>query len=354
MVSLREVFRFLARTPPARPGRLAALCGVVAVAGAVATPVAAEPRVWEWRMDNWGDQAHRTGVERLLSDFEERTGTRLEPGDAGRVGLKVYAHSGPGLATPRELVRALVVALERRGYDREDVFLIDQSRYRLRQAGFMGRSGEPSFEGSPVYPLESGAYFDPDWHYESPLPPRTDFRRLTLPGLGGEADEEAAGADRLSHLPYPLMHEVDFWINLPRYTDHPNLGINGALLNATLWNAGNTGRFLNSRSSGPVAAAEIAAIPELRRGWILNITTLHGYQFVGGPGFRSLYTASRPVLWMAEDPVLLDALMARKIDRMRRERGFSGLDAYIPLLDYSEQLGVGRNAPDSAQWIRLN
>ena len=313
---------------------------------------AADTRVWEWRFPDPAARDYSTGVERLLADFEETRGHALEPGATGRVGLKVYTQSGPGLATPRELVRALVASLERRGFQREDIFLVDQSRYRLLQAGFLDRAGANDFEGSPVYVLETGAHYDGDWHYESPLPPRTDFRRMMLPGLGISGEDEAFGVDRLSYLPFPLMHEVDFWINLPRYTDHPTLGVNGALVNATLLNASNTGRFLNSRATGPAAAAEMAAIPELREGWVLNLTTLEPFQFIGGPGFRSLYTVTKPVLWMSADPVLLDALMAEEINRQRKKRGFSEL-GFLPLLDFAEQLGVGRNAPDAVEWIRL-
>ena len=329
---------------------LAAGVGIALLLSGKTAP--ADTRVWEWRFPDSAARDYNTGVEHLLSDFEETGGRTLEPGATGRVGLKVYTQSGPGLATPRELVRALVASLEHRGFRREDIFLVDQSRYRLLQAGFLDRAGGNDFEGSPVYVLETGAHYDGDWHYESPLPPRTDFRRMMLPGSGLSGDDEAFGVDRLSYLPFPLLHEVDFWINLPRYTDHPTLGVNGALVNATLLNASNTGRFLKSRSTGPAAAAEIAAIPELRQGWVLNLTTLEPFQFIGGPAFRSLYTAAKPLLWMSADPVLLDALMAEEINRQRRKRGFSEL-GFLPLLEFAEQLGVGRKAPDAAEWIRL-
>ncbi len=315
----------------------------------------AGPTVWTFPMPAFSEERYRQGVERLLESFEETTGRRLVPGERGRVGLKIYTNSGPGLATPVPLVRAVVGSLENRGYSREDVFLVDVSRYRLRQAGFLPRSdsADPSFEGSPVYALEDGTFYDPDWFYESALPPRTDFRRLPRLDVDLAGDDEAVGEDRKSYLPYPLLHDVDFWINLPRFTDHPTLGINGALLNATLWNAGNTSRFLNSRSTGPVAAAEMAAIPELRRTWVLNLATLESFQFIGGPAFRSLYTSSVSELWMSADPVLLDALVARKMNRERRARGFGELDEFLSLLEFAAQLGVGRNDPDGAEWVRL-
>ena len=147
--------------------------------------------------------------------------------------------------------------------------------------------------------------------------------------------------DRKSFLATPLFFDADFWINLPVYTDHPTLGVNGALVNATLWNASNTARFFRSPANAPAAVAEMSAIPELRQTWVFTITSLEHYQFIGGPFFNSLYSRSEPLVWLSTDPVMLDALMRDRIDKARRQGGFENVSEEIRTLEFAETLGVG-------------
>jgi hypothetical protein len=322
------------------------------LAGGISSLAAAKPApaapVWEHRLVDFSDADYRYAVEQLLQDFEHSTGRALIPGAKKKVGLKIYADSGPGLATPFGLVRGLIVALEKRGFARENIFLVGLNPLRLRLTGYLPSfsSGIVPFPGHPVYVLESGKFYDPTWFYDSPLPSRFD------PVTNDRAVEQAAGGkstttteeDRKSFLATPLFLDADFWINLPVYTDHPVLGINGALVNATLWNASNTFRFFKSPATAPAAVAEMSAIPELREGWVLNIASLQLFQFIGGPYFNSLYTNSEPRLLMSSDPVVLDAIMLRKLNAARKRAGFEPItDDDARMLDFAQQLGVGSN-----------
>lgn len=302
--------------------------------------------VWDHRLADFSDANYRYAVEQLLQEYERTAQRPLVPGAKKKVGIKIYADSGPGLATPFGLVRAVITAMEKRGFSKENIFLVGLNPLRLRLTGFLPSysSGVAPFPGHPVFVLESGKFYDPAWFYDSPLPSRFD------PIMNEQAAKKAAGGksettveeDRKSFLATPLFLDADFWINLPVYTDHPVLGVNGALVNATLWNASNTFRFFKSPATAPAAVAEMAAIPELRETWAVSIVSLQLYQFIGGPYFNSLYTASEPRLMMSSDPVLLDSLMLEKMNLARKRTGFDPIsedDARV--LEFARQLGVG-------------
>lgn len=319
---------------------------------AQAAPVA--PPVWEARLPSFDEAAYSRQVEALISRFEASSGRKLVPGAKKKVGLKVYADSGPGLATPIPLVRAVIGALKQRGFTEENIFLVGLNQLRLRMTGFLPSlvSGETPFKGHPVYVLESGKFYDPVWFYDSPLPSRFDpiFAEKSVEGVNPTTTVEQ---DRKSFLATPLFLDADFWINLPVYTDHPTLGVNGALVNATLWNASNTARFFRSPANAPAAVAEMSAIPELRQTWMCTIASLERYQFIGGPYFNSLYTVSEPVLWLSTDPVLIDGLALERINGHRQRAGFKSVSDEIRTLDFAEQLGVGLQKVEQGRIVRV-
>ena len=200
----------------------------------------------------------------------------------------------------------------------------------------------------PVYVLESGRYYDPVWFYDSPLPERFDPVFAKAQTKDFDANTSTKQQDRKSFLATPLFLDADFWINLPVYTDHQYLGVNGALVNATLWNASNTARFFRSPANAPAAVAEMSAIPELRETWIFTIASLERYQYIGGPWFNSLYTESEPYVWLSADPVMMDSLMRDRMNHWRRKDGFDPISDDIRTLEYAEMLGLGSTRTKNA------
>ena len=214
-------------------------------------------------------------------------------------------------------------------------------------------TGKSPFPGHQIYVLESGRFFDPVWFYDSPLPQRFD-PIFAAEQTKDDSNTSTRDQDSKSFLATPLFLEADFWINLPIYTDHPTLGINGSLVNATLWNASNTARFFRSPANAPAAVAEMSAIPELRETWAFSIVSLQHYQFIGGPFFNSLYASSEPLLWLSRDPVMLDSLMLERINDRRKRSGFPDISEEIRTLEFAEMLGVGLRDTESVEIIEID
>ncbi len=320
--------------------------------GAASKAPEVQAPVWEARLPSFEESAYESYVGKMIATFEQASGRKLAPGKKRKVGLKIYADSGPGLATPVPLVKAVIAALRQRGFANEEIFLVGLNALRLRMTGYLPSlvSGHTPFAGNPVFVLESGRYYDPLWFYDSPLPQRFDpiFAEQQTKGVPNTSSKDE---DRKSFLATPLFLESDFWINLPVYTDHPTLGINGALVNATLWNASNTARFFRSPANAPAAVAEMSAIPELRETWMFTLASLQHYQFIGGPFFNSLYTVSEPLLWLSTDPVMLDSLARDRINSHRKKSGFEAVNEEIRTLEFAETLGVGSTKTKTARII---
>ncbi|WPJ98014.1 hypothetical protein SH580_09890 [Coraliomargarita algicola] len=330
--------------------------GLFLGSSATAALVPRAPLGLVWESPLASGSLYYTEVDRLLAAYEREVGQVLQPGERGQVALKVNTRGRAGLGTPLQLIRALVEALEARGYERRAILIVDYSAYDLREAGVMPPLSESAaqFEGSPVLALDSEQYYDPEWFYDSPLPPALQ-QEPQLISETRRATELAEGAQgRKSYLPKPLLFEVDFWINLAVGVDDPALGIDGVLANATLWNVSNSRRFLVNQATASAAVAEIAAIPELEERLILNFVSLERYQFIAGPFFNSIYTRSEPRLWMSSDPVALDRLLYDRINTMRVLEGFSEIEPVPRQLPFAASLGLGEFDPDRIHVQKLS
>lgn len=304
--------------------------------------------LWKAKLTDGGPDSYARETEKLIQAFENASGKSLEPGQHRMAALKIYTSSGAGMNTPRALVTSVIESLERRGFNRDEIFIVDAREAMLRESGFLPLLSKmpmmgPYFEGVRVYALDSTELQSPTWFYESPLPQEftTPLGRILL-NRPFQLDPVEA---RKSYLPDKLLVDVDFWINLPMASHHPATGLSGALVNATLWNITNGTRFFNSPANAPVAVAEIASIPELKASWALNIISLERYQYIAGPAFNANYTEGLPEIWMSVDPVVMDANLITLFNNARAGKRFEELPVIPEFIEYSIELGLGQGIP---------
>ena len=293
--------------------------------------------LFESSLPDFTPRAYDKVVSSLFKAYESEAGFKIKPGEKGKVGLKVYTNSGAGMCTPKALVDAVISQLVNRGYKREDITIVDMSRRKMRECGFLPKlsqvrdGAEDSYSGVRVADIESKQFFNKDWYYDNPLMPKNNRGMLKSIDL---YNPEL----RKSYLPVPLFLTVDFWINLPVVTDMEGLGVCAAVGNMSIWNMSNNERFLKQPANASMAAAEVAAIPELKNSEIFTILSLERGQFVGGAIFNSRCTFSEKTVLMSANPVVIDYIAWETLNKYRRAFRFAQIHPIPPLLNYSSEL----------------
>ena len=297
--------------------------------------------VFECRLQGFSQADYAAAVSSLFLDFENEALCRIKPKKYGKVGLKIYTNSGAGLATPKNLTLAVIAELEKRGFERKNICIVDMSKRKMRESGYLpkfadllSKNASDDFFGCPVCDIESGKFFDKNWFYDNPLTPR-DIKFQT------GSDSEYIAEARKSYLPIPLFLTVDFWINLPVITDMRGIGVCAALGNATIWNMSNNERFFASPANAPIALAEVAAIPELKDSCLMTILSYERAQFVGDGIFNAAFATSEKLLQASSNPVILDYFALDYINCKRVNGGFKPITPTPPIFEYARQMNLG-------------
>lgn len=314
-------------------------------------PNPADNDVYEVRVAEFTPKSYARATSAFFREYEKISGRQIKKGAKGKVGIKVYTNSGAGLSTPTALVDAVIDQLVRRGYAKKDITIVDMSRRKLRECGFLPKRSQlqqgvaDDYKGVQVADIESGKFFDSRWFYDNPLSPQS---------VRGAAAADIYNPElRKSYLPVPLFLTVDFWINLPMITDMEGLGVCAAIGNASIWNMSNNERFLKSPANASMAAAEVCSIPELRTSNLFTILTLEKGQFVGGAIFNSRCTFSENMILMSANPVVLDYIAWELINKYRESFKFDKIQPMPALLNYCKELKIGDWDPRGADSVLL-
>ncbi|MCU0784551.1 MAG: DUF362 domain-containing protein [Verrucomicrobia bacterium] len=223
------------------------------------------------------------------------------------VGLKVFSAPGQNSGTRPAVAAAVARGLINAGVPPNQIIIWDKSEYDLRAAGFFGLGSELGIRVAG----SAQAGYDPTVFYDTPLIGSLIWGDLEF-GRTGE------GIGRKSFISKLVTREVTRIINVTPLLNHNTAGVSGNLYGLTMGSVDNTMRFESEASRLAGAVPEIYALPALGDRVALNIVDALICQYEGGQRGLLHYSTVLNQLRFSRDPVALDMLSIKELDRQRR------------------------------------
>jgi uncharacterized protein (DUF362 family) len=230
------------------------------------------------------------------------------------VGLKVNGLAGRGISTNVVLVELICERLREAGIPAKDIIVWDRLDSDLESAGFRvtSNSGHVRFMGNDVTGYEE---------------------ELSVYGSVG------------SRLARTLTQVCDVVINLPVLKDHGIAGVSMALKNF-LGAIHNPNKY--HLNIGDPYIADVNMLPAIRQKVRLQICDATTAQYEGGPSYMPQWSWQENGLLMSRDPVALDYVGWKIIERKRADKGMK------PLKDLNREPSYIATAADSQHRLGTN
>lgn len=223
------------------------------------------------------------------------------------VGIKVYSTPGPNSGTRPAVAAAVAKSLIAAGMPPTQIVVWDKSEVDLRDAGFYALEEEL---GIRVQASISAGY-DPTNYYDTPLIGNLVWGDFEF-GKTGE------GIGRKSFVSKLVSQELTKIISLTPLLNHNLAGVSGNLYGLALGSVENTLRFETDPTRLAKAVPEIYALPSVGDKVVLSITDALICQYEGGQRGLLHYSTVLNQLRFSKDPVALDMLSVKELDRQRR------------------------------------
>lgn len=231
----------------------------------------------------------------------------FERGDV--VGIKLTPVGGPLVQSSAEVVQGIIAGLESAGVRRQDIVVFDRYRSQFINAGFDkwlpdGVRWSSASESYDDIQQDITGY-DPDQYME-----------MAVVQPGQDIQDPKA---RRSYVAKFITKEINKLVNVPALKDHQSAGVTLALKNLSHGLVNNVSR---SHSSGTlnVCGAFIPAVvslPVIRDKTVLNILDGIRALYHGGPTARPEYVWEHRTLYFSTDPVAIDRVGWKDIDKKR-------------------------------------
>lgn len=253
------------------------------------------------------------------------------------VGIKVYCSPGASSGTRPAVVAAVVEGLLEAGVPTNQVVIWDRQKADLRLSGFADLAERYGVrcEGAANAGFDEEAFYEPD---------RPILGSLIFGDL--EFGRKGDGLGRRSYVSKLVSRRLTRIINVTPMLNHNTAGLCGHLFSLATGSTDNIIRFESSTSRLASAVPEIFALPWLSDRVVLNITDGLICQYHGEQRSLLHYSVALNELRLSRDPVALDFLSLRELDRQRRAAQEApaqthSLSNYMELIENAALLQLG-------------
>jgi hypothetical protein len=228
------------------------------------------------------------------------------------IGIKVYCAPGPDAGTRLPVVAGLVETLLAAKVPPANIIIWDRQKAELRAAGFveLGQRYGVRVEGSVNAGYDEEAFYSPD-------------RPLLGQLIWGDVEfgRKGDGVGRRSFVSRLVSREMTKIVIVTPLLNHNTLGVCGHLYSLAFGSVDNTIRFENDLFRLSTAVPDIFALPALGDRVVLCVTDALFCQYEGEKSGQLHYTTTLNELRFSKDPVALDVLALRDLERQRIASG---------------------------------
>lgn len=256
------------------------------------------------------------------------------------VGIKVYSDAGEFSGTRPAVVAAVIRGLLDAGLPPQHLIIWDKHAADLRNAGFYQVAADLGVRiaGS------ADVGYDPTNFYQ---PETAVIGSLVWGDL--EFGAKGDGIGRKSFVTKLVSREITKIISIAPLLNQNDAGVSGHLYSLALGSVDNTRRFEVNPDRLSAAVPEIYALPLLGDRVVLNITDALIGQYEGSTRGLLHYSAVLNQLWFSHDPVALDTLAIKELERERKERAAPGFKPNLDLYANAVLLQLGVDDPARIQ-----
>jgi hypothetical protein len=246
------------------------------------------------------------------------------------VGLKVFSLPGPNSGTRPAVVGAVVTGLLAAGLRSTNIIVWDKHTTHLRLAGFadLAERYKIRFAGS------AQAGYDDRAAYDNAL-------LGSLVWGDSEFGKTAPGTGRKSFVSKLITQQMTKIINITPLLNHNDAGVSGNLYGLAIGSVDNTFRFELDPARLATAVPEIYNLTNLNDHVVLNIVDALICQYEGGEQGLLHYSTPLNQLRLSKDPVALDVLSLKELDRQRTGASAPTNKSHLDLYENASLLELG-------------